>query len=155
MTRGRPPYSVLEHTADAAVLVRACAVEALFERCAAAMFDLVADIEAVAAALDTDSGARLDTVSVTAADREELLVAFLGELLSRSSAEGRVYGAFAVDTIGATGEAGTTTLNARAWSVPLDLAAHRFRSELKAVTYHELLVSEDSDGWSARVIFDV
>jgi SHS2 domain-containing protein len=37
----------------------------------------------------------------------------------------------------------------------LDLKRHRFHTEIKGVTYHELKVWQENDRWHARVIFDV
>jgi SHS2 domain-containing protein len=36
-----------------------------------------------------------------------------------------------------------------------DPARHVFRGEIKAVTYHQLMVEDSSEGWRSRVIFDV
>ena len=37
---------------------------------------------------------------------------------------------------------------------PYDPARHEFRGEIKAVTYHQLEVSQAGENWRARVIFD-
>lgn len=36
-----------------------------------------------------------------------------------------------------------------------DANRHAFRGEIKAVTYHQLMVEEAAEGWHARIIFDV
>ncbi len=143
MIRGRTEYRLLEHTADLGFLVRADTVEELFERAAAALFDVMWDLDAVRA------GPVEREISVTAPDREALLVAWLGELLSLAMAEGWVFGAFQVDRLA------PESLSGRAWGEAADPARHRFRTEVKGVTYHRLLVSEDRDGWSARVFLDI
>jgi SHS2 domain-containing protein len=38
---------------------------------------------------------------------------------------------------------------------PYDAARHPLRTELKAVTWHQLSASESGGRWKARVIFDV
>ena len=38
---------------------------------------------------------------------------------------------------------------------PYDPERHPLRTELKAVTYHQLEVARDGDEWTGRVIFDV
>lgn len=150
MTRGRPEYRRLDHTADEAILVRAPGERELFERAAAAMFDLVADLDAAAARLDAaPDPAAATLVEVDSIDREALLVAFLGELLSLALLEGRVFAAFEVTALA------PWRIGARCWSVPAAELGEHLRTELKAVTYHELLVAEDDDGWTARVVFDV
>jgi len=37
----------------------------------------------------------------------------------------------------------------------LDLSRHRFRTEIKGVTYHDFKVWQENGAWHARVIFDV
>lgn len=147
MTRGAPEYRILDHTADVGILVRAPDARTLFERCAGAMFDLMADVSAVADRLP--AGAVVDDVEADAPDREALLVAWLGELLGRAMVSGLVYAAFDIATLD------DTHLTARAWGEPLELAGGAFRTEIKAVTYHQLLISQDREEWTARVIFDI
>lgn len=147
MWRGRPAYELLEHTADAGVRVRAATLEELFEKTAAAMYDLIADVDAVAH--DLFRGAIVDEIRVEALDTETLLVAWLGEVLSLGMVGGILFGAFEVRTLT------ETTLEARAWGKTLDARVHRFRTELKAVTYHDLSVRREGGEWVAQVIFDV
>lgn len=143
-TTGRPVYRQLDHTADLGLLVRAPSAELLFERMAAALFDvMLADMEAV------DSAARSRDVVVEASDRETLLVAWLNELIGIAASEELVFSRFEV-----TGLA-VDRLSARMGGEPFDPARHRYETEVKAATYHYLLVSEDEDGWSGRVILDV
>ena len=147
MTRGAPEYEVLPHTADVGVLVRAPSARELFERAAAAMFDLMVDVTRVGEGLA--AGAVLEDVEVEAPDREALLVAWLGELLGRAMVDGVIYAAFDISRLE------DTRLLARVWGKPFESAGQEFRTEIKAVTYHHLLVSEDREGWTARVIFDI
>ena len=143
MIRGRVDYQLVEHTADTGILVRGDSLPDLFERAAAALFDVMADIDRVRPEEEAE------TVEVDAIDRETLLVGWLGELLGRAMAKGWIYGAFEVEEIDDERVVG------RVWGEPLDPDRHDFRTEVKAVTYHHLLVSEDRDGWSARVILDL
>ncbi len=148
MTRGKVPWEVLEHTADTGIVVRAGSLPALFERAAAAMFDAMVDLETV-----TPRGTA-EEVRVEAPDRETLLAAWLGELLSRAGAEGKVYGEF--DVRECAGGPEGWRLVARVRGEPVDPARHRFDLEIKAVTYHMLEVREEAPGrWVARVLFDV
>jgi len=142
MLRGKCDYRLIDHTADVGLLVRAPDAAGLFERAASALFDVMYDLDTFG------GGGGAETVTASAPDREALLVAWLEELLSRSMAEETVYGEFHVT------ELSETSLEAEVRGEPLDLDRHDFRTEVKAVTYHHLLVSEDSDGWSARVIVD-
>ena len=46
-------------------------------------------------------------------------------------------------------------LTATAWGEPLDDGRHLRSREVKAITYHELLVEERAEGWLAEVIVDI
>jgi SHS2 domain-containing protein len=148
LIRGRPRYELLEHTADTGVVVRADSLERLFETAAAAMFDLIADLDRVEA-----SGEGEET-RVEAPDLEALLVAWLDELLGRALAAGRVYGEFDVTRVGRS-ETGAWEVSAVVRGAALDLESGAFRTEVKAVTWHALSVSRDARGLEARVIFDI
>jgi SHS2 domain-containing protein len=70
-------YSWFDHTADVGVEVTAPSLEILFKTSAAALFDLLAERRSeVAASIQVEREIR-----VTGADREELLVRWLSELL--------------------------------------------------------------------------
>ncbi|MBP7147139.1 MAG: archease [Acidobacteria bacterium] len=143
MIRGPAPYETFEHTADAGVIVRAPELPELFERAAAAMFDTMFDLARV------EPGPEPVAVEVRAADVEELLVEWLGELLSLAMARREVLAAFEVRELDETHVAG------RAWGEPIDAGRHGFRTEIKGVTYHHLRVAGEDGGWMARVLFDL
>ena len=130
-------YELIDHTGDVGVVARAPTLEALFAECARAMFAILADAPSPA-----PSGS--DSFAVAGADPAEELRDFLSELLYRFSADHRMYVAFAP-------EAGAV---AAAWE-PYDPERHPLRTELKAVTYHQLEVVREGAGWRGRVIFDV
>ncbi len=143
VTRGRVPCRSLPHTADAAFEVEASDLPRLFEAAAAAMFDLIVDIERI----ETETVEA--HVEVEAEDRETLLVAWLSALLTRAMVQGETYRAFSVDALE------PRALRGRAWGEPLDPRRHGFRTEVKAVTYHELAIEEFPGGWRARVLVDI
>jgi SHS2 domain-containing protein len=133
----RMTYELIDHTGDVGVVARAPTLEALFAECARAMFAILAEAGAPA-----PSGS--DSFPVPGADPAEELRDFLSELLYRFSAERRMYVRF---------DPGTGSVGA-AWE-PYDGTRHPLRTELKAVTYHQLEAVRDGDEWRGRVIFDV
>lgn len=143
MIRGRPDYRLVEHSADVGLLVRAPDQPRLFEAAAAALFDVMVDISRV------EPEREAWEVSVTAPDRETLLVAWLSELLSAAMAEGRVFGAFEIRHLEAEKALG------RAWGETLDPDRHGFKTEIKAVTYHGLEMRRAGKLWEARLILDL
>ena len=130
-------YELIDHTGDIGIVARADSLEALFAECARAMFEILAE-----PAEPKPSGT--DTFPVPGRESAEELRDFLSELLYRFSAEHRIY----VRWIPAPGSVGA------AWE-PYDPAQRPLRTELKAVTYHQLEVGREGDGWRAQVIFDV
>ncbi|RMF72814.1 MAG: archease [Acidobacteria bacterium] len=147
MIRGRPDYELIEHTADVGIVVRAESLERLFETAAAAMFDLMYDVESAR------PGPMVHRVALREDDLAAALAAWLGELLSWAMAEGAAPGAFEVTSV-APGRAGVD-VRGQVLAEPLDPARHRFETELKAVTYHGIDVGRRNGNWEARVIFDV
>jgi len=145
-----PEYELIDHTGDVGIIVRAGSLAALYEKAAAAMFDIILDLETV-------RPERPYEVGVEALDREDLMVRWLSELLFLYEARRVALSRFDVR------EVSDSRLAAKAWGEPFDPGRHIARTELKAVTYHEMLVSEDRSGpggmegagWTARIIFDV
>ena len=131
------PYELIDHTGDIGVVARAPTLEELFAECARAMMAILAE-----APSPSPSGA--DDFPVAGADPAEELRDFLSELLYRFSTDHRMYVRF-------TARPGAVDA---AWE-PYDAERHPLRTELKAVTYHQLEVVREGDGWRGRVIFDV
>lgn len=130
-------YELIDHTGDIGIVARADSLEALFGECARAMFEILAE-----PAEPRESG--IETFAVPGREPAEELRDFLSELLYRFSAEHRIY----VRWIPAAGSVGA------GWEL-YDPAKRPLRTELKAVTYHQLEVARGEEGWRARVIFDV
>jgi len=130
-------WELIEHTGDIGVSARAPTLEALFAECARAMFAILAE-GAPPASPGTDA------FPVAGTDPPEELRDFLSELLYRFSAERKMYGSF---TPGSGTVHGT-------WE-PYDPARHPLKTEIKAVTWHQLVAAREEDGWRARVIFDL
>ena len=139
----RPSYREIEHTADVGFELTAADLESAFELAAAAMFDLVCD-------LDTVAGTVRRTVRASAreGDTESLMVRWLSELLYVLAAEGLLLSAFDVR------ELADGRIEAVVAGEPLDRERHAIKSDIKAATYHDLAVEQSDSGWLVRVIFD-
>lgn len=136
-------YESLEHTADTGVIAFGSTREELFENAAYGLFDLMYGLESLA----PEEG-RTRRVTVEADGPEELLVAWLGELLFLSESEERAWCRFSIDRLV------DDRLEARVAGAPfseVELAG----PPVKAITYHDLEVAETDEGWRARVVFDV
>jgi protein archease len=138
----RRSFREIEHTADLGIEAEGENPAELFTAAAEGLYALIADPSGIEAR-------RAISVSATGGDWEELLQAWLSELLAEFNVKGFIGKNCTIINIGAT------RLNATVEGEPLDLKRHRFQTEIKAVTYHELRVWQDSGMWRARVIFDV
>jgi SHS2 domain-containing protein len=125
--------------------VTAPSLEILFKTAAAALFDLLATRhDETPAPIEVEREIR-----VAGADREELLVRWLSELLYLHDAEGLIFHAFEITDLQDGHLAGRVT------GERYDPERHRPGTEIKAVTYHQVLVQREGDLWKARLVFDV
>ncbi|MGH8935819.1 MAG: archease [Acidimicrobiia bacterium] len=136
-----PRYEPLDHTADSGIIAYGADLPELFENAAFGLFDLMFDLSALHTGREQD-------VSVEAEGLEELLVAWLEELLFRAESEGLAFLAFSVR------ELDEKSLRGVAKGVSSE-GVELVGPPIKAVTYHDLQVTEVDEGWQARVIFDV
>jgi SHS2 domain-containing protein len=135
-------FREIEHTADLAIEVTADNLSGLFSTSGEALFALIADPKTIE---------QRSEISVTANGKgpEELLHAWLRELLAQFNLKNFVGAECAIDSI--TDERVAGTLKGET----LDLNRHRFYTEIKGVTYHDFKVWQDNGEWHARIIFDV
>ena len=136
------PYTVIEHTADIGIEVRAKTLEELFARAAFALFDIQMAADRIRPDESFD-------VEVHGSDRVDLLVAWLSELQYRFETTRRVFSTFDVH------EATETSVKATCRGERYTRRRHGSRALIKAVTYHQAAVEQEPGGWFARMIFDV
>ena len=135
-------FEFLDHTADALLRARGDTLAELLVACAEGMFSVLIDDGAIEERMELP-------VELDADDAEELVHAWLRELLFRFSAEGMVFGRFDI------AEATPTRLRATCHGERFDPAHHHGGTEIKAVTYQGFKVEEEDGGWKAEVLFDV
>ena len=139
----RPDYTELEHTADVGFELTAPDLPSAFERAAAAMFDLICDLDLV-----RDGVRRVVRVDSREGDLENTMVRWLTELLFLFDSDRLVLAHFRVRSF----ERGR--LEADVSGEPYDPERHPIKTDIKAVTYHELAVEDRGSDWRVRVIFD-
>jgi len=135
-------YRLFDHTADIGMDVGAPTLEALFETAALALFDIVTDPARV-------EPRDVLPVEAAGADHEETLVRWLSELLFLHDTRDLLFCGFRVLEISGTSVRGTAT------GEPFDPERHEVRTEIKAVTYHQVTVTRERDLWKARIVLDV
>jgi SHS2 domain-containing protein len=132
----------LDHTADAGILVQAADLKELFARAAWGMFSLVTD-------LDTIRLVERSRIRIEASDRPALMVNWLSELNYRHVTEHRLFGKFVIVEIC------EKRLSAEVHGERFDPSRHKVFTEIKAVTFHDLRLERDDQGWKAQIIFDL
>jgi SHS2 domain-containing protein len=144
---GRSSYREIDHTGDIGIDAEAGDEASLYACCAGALFDILVG----EAPVETREARK---VHVEAPDSELLMVRWLRELLYLHTVERWLFRGFEVVLEGPEG--GRRRLEATARGEKFDPDRHSIRTELKAVTYHQISIRRAPDGvWRARVIFDV
>jgi SHS2 domain-containing protein len=139
----RPDYREIEHTADVGLELEAPDPTAAFELAAASMFDLMCDLDSVG-----DDVRRTVRIQARDGDPENMMVRWLSELLYVFESERLLLSGFNVTKL--TSDA----LEAEVVGEQFDPGRHAVKTEIKAVTYHDMAVEEVGGRWHVRVIFD-
>ena len=135
-------YRLLEHTADMGIEVWAATLDALFVCAARGLLEIL-----FGRPCPVEARQQLK-IELQAADWEELLVAWLGEILFLVEQRGFCPAVFHIeDLVGHRLTASLVGENQREGLSPL--------REVKAVTYHRLRVQKQGGGWLARVYLDL
>lgn len=140
----------LDHTADTGIVVTAPDLPTLFSRAAWGLFSVITDPAAV-------QPAEAEPVEVTAEDLPALLVRWLSELNYRHLTRHRLYARFEVREllVPKAAEPGPCRLGAEIRGEAIVPGRHPVFTEIKAVTFHGLELTEVDAGWRAQIIFDL
>lgn len=133
---------MIDHTADAGIIVVADDLKLLFSRAAWGMFAVITDPGRVKAA-------QTWPVAVGADDLQALMVRWLAELNFRHVTQHVVFGRFDVK------ETTDTELRAEVSGEPIDSERHLVHTEIKAVTFHGMRIERGDGAWRAEIIFDL
>ncbi len=135
-------HRLLEHTADMGIEASASSLEELFAEAAYALREVIS--------AEAEATCRQDQlVEVTGGDYGELLVAWLNEILYLFEIKGFFPVDFEVEGVAAD------RLQGRVCGEPFSPLRHTIEREVKAVTYHQLLVEKLDGHWQARVYLDL
>jgi len=134
-------FEFLEHTADLRFRAWGTSLNECFENCARAMWAAVIRQDTVSAKTENKIELEADSIEV-------LLHDFLSELLFLFESEGLVFKDFDVSIQ-------DKRLSAVAKGEKFDPERHIIETEIKAVTYHEMLIRQEKGEWSATVLCDI
>ena len=136
------PYECIDHTADLAIVVHAASLKQLFEEAGRALYDLLIRIHGVRTS-------RSLTCAVDGADKEDLMVNWLRELLYLFNGEEKAVSS--IEILDLT----PSRVEARLDWIPVDFTQDEVMTEIKAVTYHQIRVEKTDLDYEAQVVFDV
>jgi len=134
-------FREFEHTGDLGIELAAPTRGELFRRAAIALASLLVETASVTAIEQRE-------ITVEAEADVDLMHDLLTELLALFTVEGFIWSDASV-------KEGGRSLRVTLRGQPFDPTRHAFRGEIKAVTYHQLIVENSADRWRSRVIFDV
>jgi len=141
-------YEIIEHTADIGMKVYGKKLETLFLNAARAMFEIILeDIKKRPVFQKIEYKKFL--LNKQSSSLEDVFVAWLSELLYLFSTEGLIMDKADIQKLD------SSNIQAEITGRIFDPDFYRIKTEIKAVTYHELEVKETDKGYEARVIFDV
>jgi SHS2 domain-containing protein len=136
------PYTPIDHTADIGIHVTGVDAKSLFTDAAYGLVDHIID-------RTTLTGDLKESIDITGIDWPDLMVCWLRELLYFWNGRGILIKGVDIQMISEGG------LNARVSGNVYNPEEHTIIGEVKAVTYHQILVSRTLSGWEANIIFDV
>jgi SHS2 domain-containing protein len=135
-------YRFFDHTGDIGADLEAPTAELLFADAARALAESISDTSRVEPRIERRIEIEEDGLPM-------LLYGLLAELLVLFDAERLLLPDVRVEALT------ERTLRATARGERFDPARHEGRTEIKAVTLHELSVEKADGGWRGRVVFDV
>lgn len=136
-------YEQFPHTADIGIRVFGKDLKELFENAAFGMFDVIADLEGIKTSME-------EVVEADGETPEELLVAWLDELLYRFYTKEIIFSKFKIE------EFSGNRIKAKVSGRPVGANRNRLKIEIKAVTYSDLNIKKAGDsGYQVEIIFDV
>jgi SHS2 domain-containing protein len=136
-----PEWEIVEHTADVGIRGWGRDFPALVEALARGLFEVIAGPGKVEARV-------AHKLRIEGVDREDLLHEALEGLNTLHQVRGELYGEVRVEVV-------DTGLAMEVHGEPIDPDRHDLRTEVKAVTWHDLRVTETEKGWEGYVLLDI
>ena len=145
MKRSRYQIEIIEDHASADFVFNAFGITLadLFEACAIATFSVMTDINKVKSKFEKE-------INLHAEDSDELLYSFISELIYLKDVEKAFFSKFQI-----TLPENDKTLSAIVRGEHIDYEKHIIKTDVKAVTFHELKIKYDNGLYRTRMILDL
>ena len=138
----RKKYNLIDHTADFGIHVFGSDSKELFANAAWAMFDIITEIDQL-------KGLDSCNIEVSGNDWPDLMVNWLREVLYLWNGRELLVKSFHIISLS------ENNLSVRVNFDPFNSDRHIIKTEIKAVTYHQIQVNSSPSGWEAMIIFDI
>jgi SHS2 domain-containing protein len=135
-------FRIIDHTADIGLIVYGDNLKQLFTHAAYALISLITLPESISANLQYN-------VKLKANNIETLFIEWLNEIIYLVDTEQVLFSVFEINHLT------ENRLLASCYGESVDKKKHSLYREIKAATYHNLIIDRDLSPYSARVIFDI
>lgn len=135
-------YRLNKHQSEIAVRVIGNSQADLFVNSAFALFDVMADIQAI------ESKERLP-LEVEGTDRDDLMVNWVRELLYLYQSSGYLLREFQVH------EVKDTIVRAEVCGEKIDPDRHEIKQEIASIAFHKSRMEKTGNQWTAHLIFEI
>jgi SHS2 domain-containing protein len=142
LNKKKRKYSLIDHTADFGIHVYGSDSKELFANAAWALFDVITEIDRLAG-LDSCH------IEVSGDDWSDLMVNWLREVLYLWNGKELLVKKASILSLS------ETKLTATIECDSFNPDRHVIKTEIKAVTYHQIQVTSSPHGWDAKIIFDI
>jgi SHS2 domain-containing protein len=138
----KPPFEILEHPSDLGIEAHGATMAEAFRNAAHGLMSVIAGSSKIESNEER-------VISLVALDCENLLVRWLTEILFLYDAEKFLTADAKFDMLN------NISLKATVLGQKYDPLNHELTLDIKAITYHKLMVEKLDDIWTARVFVDI
>ena len=137
-------FVFIDHTADVKFAAYGFSFEEALSNAAAAMFSVMANVDALGDGEKVKIEEKAETL-------EELVGYTLGDILAESSSQEMFFSRFRVDSFRKEGDG--YALSGTAFGE--DMTPEKGKTDIKAVTMHEIAVAREGSLWKITVLLDI
>ena len=138
----KPPFEILEHPSDLGIEAYGATLAETFRNAARGLMSVIAGTSVIEPEEER-------SISLIGLDRENLFVRWLTEILFLYDAEKFLTTDVTFAIIN------DTSLHAIILGQKYDAKIHELRLDVKAITYHKLMIENIENNWTARVFVDI
>jgi SHS2 domain-containing protein len=135
-------YKLIDHTADFGIQVFGSDSQALFTNAALALFDVITEMDAL-------KGDDSCNITVSGEDWADLMINWLREILYLWNGKEMLVKSVQILSLS------ENKISAKIYFDAYLPDRHTIKTEIKAVTYHQIQVKRSPTGWKAQIIFDI